>query len=299
MSYRMRFFASALSPIVRAAFTHARNPVPLRDGADLAARFTISVPHSSEVSHDALGFPGLWIHPPGGDEDRVILFFHGGGYVAGSPQTHQRLASRLAHLASRSVFLPAYRLAPEYPLPAAFDDACLVWDALIASGYAPQDVSIGGDSAGGGLALSLLAELCQRGTPPAAAFAWSPFTDLTLTSPSLSENAGRDHFFPAERARDLTAMILGDMAADDPHVSPLFASFPHCPPVLLQASECEILRDDSVRMTEHLRAQGAEVTLSLTPDAPHVWHMFDGFFPEARQSIAETADFLCASNKSH
>ena len=85
MSYRMRVLASALSPIVRAAFTYAQNPVPLRDGMDLAARLSVPVTLSTEVRHDALGFPGLWIHPPDVGDDRVILFFHGGGYVAGSP----------------------------------------------------------------------------------------------------------------------------------------------------------------------------------------------------------------------
>lgn len=294
MSYRMRFLANALSPIVRAAFTHAQNPVPLREGVDWAARLSVPVTLSTQVRHDALGFPGLWIRPPDVEEGRVILFFHGGGYVAGSPQTHKRLASRLAQLARRSVFLPAYRLAPEHPLPAAFEDACLVWDALLASGYAPQDISLGGDSAGGGLALSLLSELCKRGTPPACAFAWSPFTDLTLSSPSFVSNAKRDHFFPVERARDLTKMILGGTDPNQPQVSPLFATFPDGPPVLLQASECEILRDDAVRMADHLSRQGVEATLSLTRGAPHVWHMFDGFFPEARQAISETAAFIIA-----
>ncbi len=296
MSLRMRLLAGALSPVVRAAFTHAQNPVPLREGVDWAAKLTLPVQLSAEVTHDALGLPGMWICPPECDESKVILFFHGGGYIAGSPQTHKRLASRLAQLAHRPVYLPAYRLAPEHPLPAAFEDALAVWEVLVAAGYRPKDISIGGDSAGGGLGLTLLAELCQRGTPPAGAFGWSPFTDLTLSSPSFETNAERDHFFPPERARDLTAMILGESSPTDPHVSPIFAQFPNCPPVLLQASDCEILRDDSERLAEHLRAQGAEVTLSLTKDAPHVWQMFDGFFPEARQAIAETAEFLRALN---
>lgn len=129
-------------------------------------------------------------------------------------------------------------------------------------------------------------------TPPVGAFAWSPFTDLTLASPSHRENASRDHFFPPDRARDLTAMILGNLPPEDPRVSPLFGAFPDCPPVLLQASECEILRDDSLRMAEHLRNAGAEVQMSLTEGAPHVWQMFDGIFPEARRSIHKTAAFI-------
>ncbi|SFJ33031.1 alpha/beta hydrolase [Celeribacter neptunius] len=294
MSFRMRLFAGALSPVVRGAFTHAQNPVPLREGMDLAAKASLFVPPGTEVRRDALGLPGMWIRPPGARQDRVILFFHGGGYIAGSPHTHKRLAWRLAQLADRAVFLPAYRLAPEHPAPAAFEDAATIWRALLSSGFAPEQVVIGGDSAGGGLTLSLLAQLCAEATPPAGAFAWSPFTDLTLSSPSHHDNAECDHFFPPARARDLTTMILGDLSPEDPRVSPLFARFPNCPPVLLQASESELLRDDSVRMAEYLRAERAQVTLRLTEGAPHVWQMFDGIFPEARQAIRETAEFVKA-----
>ncbi|MCA0042689.1 alpha/beta hydrolase [Celeribacter litoreus] len=294
MSLRMRIFSGVLSPVVRTAFTHAENPVPMRKGMDLAARLALQILSDDVVKHDAMGLPGIWIRPPMAIPDRVILHFHGGGYVAGSPQTHHRLALRLAMLSRRAVFLPAYRLAPENPAPAAYEDAGTVWEALIASGFSPKEVVIGGDSAGGGLALSLLSKLCEAGTPPAGAYAWSPFTDLTVSSPSHQTNAESDHFFPAERAKVLIDMILGGFPAEDPRVSPMFAAYPNCPPVLLQASDSEILRDDSVRMAEHLRAQGAQVTLSLTKGAPHVWQMFDGVFPEARNSIRETAEFVKA-----
>ncbi|PTQ70763.1 alpha/beta hydrolase [Celeribacter persicus] len=112
----------------------------------------------------------------------------------------------------------------------------------------------------------------------------------------MTENATRDHFFPAMRAEELIGMILGDSDPRNPNVSPLFASFPNCPPVLLQASDCEILRDDSIRMADHLRHEGAEVRLSVTQGAPHVWQMFDGLFPEARQAIEETGQFIEALN---
>ncbi|PTQ70762.1 alpha/beta hydrolase [Celeribacter persicus] len=166
MSLRMRLVAGALSPIVKAAFSHAQNPVPLREGVDLTAKATLFVPRDTEVTRDVPGLPGMWIRPPGCDASRVILFFHGGGYVAGSPHTHKRLAWRLAKCAGRSVFLPAYRLAPEHPLPAAFEDAKIIWQALISSGFAPGDIVLGG-----GLALTLLSGLCMRGTPPAGALA--------------------------------------------------------------------------------------------------------------------------------
>ena len=288
----MRLLSGALSPLVRATFSRVKQPVPLRDSLDLAAKLSVVEPITTRLTEVTIGVPGLWVQPPRCDSKVPILYFHGGGYIAGSPGTHKRLAARLADLTRRPVFLPAYRLAPEHPLPAAFDDACAAWDGLCAEGFAPETLALGGDSAGGGLALALLAHLCAQGRPPGHAFAWSPFTDLTLQSPSLQDNAATDHFFPAARVTELTKMILGNCPADDPRASPLHAAFPNCPPVLLLASDCEILSDDSRRMTAHLEAQNAPVTLQITPGAPHVWQMFDGFFPEARAAIRATAEFL-------
>ena len=108
----------------------------------------------------------------------------------------------------------------------------------------------------------------------------------------MQENSTQDHFFAADRAPELAAMILGETAPDDPRASPLFARFPKCPPVLLQASHSEILRDDSTRMETRLRAFGADVRLEMWADAPHVWQMLDGWLPEARDAIGTTARWI-------
>ncbi|WP_136439708.1 alpha/beta hydrolase fold domain-containing protein [Pacificoceanicola onchidii] len=253
----------------------------------------------------ALGFPHVpftrvlqrpgnlwWISAGPTAPRRVLLYFHGGGYIVGSPATHQAMLARLSKLSGVEVCALQYGLAPENPFPGPFEDAKGAWERLIALGYRPSDIVLGGDSAGGGLALALLAHLCQAGRQPAAAFAFSPWTDLTLSSPSLDENRHKDPLLPAERIEELREYHLQGHDPADPRGSPLFASFPSPPPVLLQCSNTEILRDDTLRIAEHLRAAGGKVTLEMAADLPHVWHLFDGRLPEARTSLERVAAFV-------
>lgn len=299
MSLQMRLLTGAMRPFVRALNARAQDPRPLRRYLNRSARlFFRDVPFAlyRPTAYAAAGGRqrrALWVSArarpvPG----KVLLYLHGGGYLAGSPHTHRRMIARLCRMSGLRAFVPAYGLAPEHPVPAQLMDAEAAHAHLMAMGYAPGDIVLGGDSAGGGLALALLARLCRRGQAPALAFAWSPLCDLTFSGASVSENARRDHFFPGERVHDLAEMILGDTPADDPRASPLFAGFPGCSPVLLQVADTEILRDDAFRMAEKLRAAGAEVRLEVWNGAPHVWQIFDGWFPEARQAIGQTADFI-------
>lgn len=223
---------------------------------------------------------------------KVILYFHGGGYVAGSPATHRAMLARLSKLSGLRVALPRYRLAPEYPAPAAFEDACRAHGDLMSKGFAAQDIILGGDSAGGGLALALLAHLTNTSGAPAAAFFLSPWTDLTLSGASLLRNAKRDVLLPVRRMEELIDMVKGECARNDPRLSPLFARFENPPPVMIHASKTEILWDDSRRMAERLRDCGGRVILQTQEDAPHVWPIFDGYIPEARATLREIAGFL-------
>jgi acetyl esterase/lipase len=219
--------------------------------------------------------------------DSVVLYFHGGGYISGSPFMYRGLAGRLSQLSGLDVILPEYRLAPEHPLPAALEDAMAAWQGLVETGYAPDRIVIAGDSAGGGLALLLLARLCAAGTPPAGVIAFSPWTDLSCSGESFCSNAKTEVLLPRARVKQSSEMARGDYAADDPAVSPLFADFPSPPPVLIQHSMAEILCDDSLRMAERLRHFGSDVTVQSWPKAPHVWQFFDGRLPEARAALED------------
>lgn len=231
----------------------------------------------------------LWTGMPAGP---MILYFHGGGYVMGNPRTHAALGLYLTRKTGLPVCLPDYRLAPEHPFPAAFEDACTVWDGLRARGVAAGDIVLAGDSAGAGLALALLAHLCARDDRPAALVAFSPFTDLTLSGASIIENAKREILLPTQRLERLRDKVLQGAEAADPRISPLFAQFEGAPPVLIQVAKTEILRDDSLRMAERLRAQGVAVTLQIGGNLPHVWQYFHGWLPEARASLSDAARFI-------
>lgn len=240
----------------------------------------------------------LWSAPPKTDGP-VILYFHGGGYIMGSPRTHAALARYIGRKTGASVCLPAYRLAPEHPFPAAFEDALTAWHALGARGINAANIVIGGDSAGGGLALALLGHLCTHDLPrPAGLFAFSPFTDLTYQSPSLTENADRDILLPPQRLQRLSQRILQGADAADPRISPLFAAFPGAPSVFIQAARTEILRDDTLRMAQRLREFDVDVRCDIWGNLPHVWQFFHGWLPEARQALRQVAEFVRARHQS-
>ncbi|ANT59923.1 alpha/beta hydrolase [Salipiger sp. CCB-MM3] len=223
---------------------------------------------------------------------RVILYLHGGGYISGSPRTHQGVMARLSKLSGVEVCAPEYPLAQHAPFPAAFEAACAAWTRLERLGYGPGQIALAGDSAGGGLALCLLAHLCGQGSAPAGAVVFSPWTDLAMTGASLTRNAARDPFLPARRIGELVEIVAGSAARQDPRMSPLYGAFPGCPPVRLCWSETEILADDGSRMAARLRAAGAAVEVETHPAAPHAWPVFDGWLPEARATLRRAAVFV-------
>ena len=291
MSPRSRWLRLWLRATMRRYMAHMQDPVRLRTQmARVMARAFRPAPFSLDLPATVGGVPGLWVsNRPAADP--VVLYFHGGGYFFGSARTHGAMLSQLAQRTGLRVFAPDYRLAPEHPFPAAFDDAVAAWEGLLGQGYEPGQIVLGGDSAGGGLALGLLAQLCRTGQRPAALFTYSPWTDLTLTGASLVTNAAHEQILPAHRLTDIRALILGGARpheAGDPRLSPLYASFASPPPVRIFAAETEILRDDSLRMRNRL----PDAEIKVSGDLPHVWPMYHDTLPEARQTLDDTAAFI-------
>jgi len=222
----------------------------------------------------------------------TLLWFHGGAFVLGSRRTHRKLAGALACEGACRVLLPDYRLAPEHPFPAAQDDALACYRALLRD--CPADsIAIGGDSAGGGLAFSLLHAIGAEGLPkPACILAFSPWTDLTLGSPWLERNARADPMLPASRMREVAALVLAGADARDPLASPVFGAFDNPPPALIQVGDSEILRGDAEAMAERLKASGGEVALQIWRGTPHVWQIIAGWLPEADAALEAAGVFL-------
>ncbi|MEX3629400.1 MAG: alpha/beta hydrolase [Burkholderia sp.] len=236
---------------------------------------------------------GEWLEPANGHAAPTLLYFHGGGYYFCSPTTHRPLVFALTAKAGARSFSVDYRLAPETPFPAAHDDALAAYAALLEAGVDPATIVLGGDSAGGGLALALLVALRDRNVPlPAGAVLFSPWTDLAATGETLRSNDGADPMFAGAALGRAARLYIGDASPTDPYVSPLYADPAGLPPLLIQAGSTEVLLDDSRRFAESARAAGVEVDLQVWPRMPHVWQMAVPFMPEARRALDDAAAFV-------
>lgn len=291
MSARLAFLNALLRSVGRPLLKRTKTPERARRDFDLSARLVFLGPRRDARRTRLGGVPCLDVRPGEDVTSPVLLYLHGGGYITGSARTHLPMVAHIARRAGLRAVLPDYRLAPEHRFPAAFEDAQAVWAALLDSGVPPGHILLGGDSAGGGLALALLADVLNSGQKPAGLFAFSPWTDLTLSGASLRENAAKDVILPVERIEELRALLADDDDMADPRLSPLFADFPDAPPVYFQASETEILRDDTLRMANRLRDAGAPVRTDLWSDAPHVWQLFCGWLPEADDALERVVVF--------
>lgn len=250
------------------------------------------------IWHD-MARPVLEIDPGVAEEAPILLYFHGGGYFFGSPKTVRNMVGRIARSAGMRALLPAYRLAPEYPFPAAPDDALAIYREVV-DAHPDRAIVLGGDSAGGGLALVLLSHITALGLPkPALTIALSPLTDLTTSGASVRDNDATEVVLPAERMDELAKYYLDGADPRDPRASPLFADFTGATPVLITASRAEIFLDDARRMAQVLEDQGVSVDLQLADGLPHVWQMFAGPLPEANSSVRRIAKSIKQALEDH
>jgi acetyl esterase/lipase len=224
----------------------------------------------------------------------VVVYVHGGGYCIGSLDSHRSMLTHLASAVDGRVLAVDYRLAPEFPFPAALDDACAAYRWVLGGGTDPSRVVVAGDSAGGGLTLAALIGLRDAGdTLPAAGVCLSPWADLTQSGATISEMADVDPMVNVEDLGRWAAAYAGsDHDPGSPGLSPLFADLSGLPPLQVEVGRAEVLLDDARRLAERARAAGVEVTLFEGEDLIHVWHFFAGAVPEADDGIARVACFI-------
>jgi acetyl esterase/lipase len=237
---------------------------------------------------------GEWVIPDANFlDENVLLYLHGGGYVSCTPQTHRPITAALARLTYQRVFVPDYRLAPEAPFPAAVDDAERAFLWLMEIGVKPQNITIAGDSAGGGLVLATMLRLKARQKPmPACAICLSPWVDLT--GAATYSNAESCAMFCPEDVGEFASLYLNGISPRKPEASPIFGDLSGLPPLLIQASNTELLFDEAVRLHEKAKKSGMDSTLSAYPGLPHVWQIFPGLIPEAGAALREIAAFVRA-----
>jgi epsilon-lactone hydrolase len=242
---------------------------------------------------DANRVPGEWITGPGATDAATLFYLHGGGYSIGSINSHRGLISRLSKASGGRAFAIDYRLAPENPYPAGLEDALTAYRWLLGQGVDPNALVIGGDSAGGGLVLKALIALRDSGDPlPAAAVLLSPWTDMDASGDSMKTRAAVDPMITPDPVKRMARLYAGDIALNDPRVSPLNADLTGLPPMLVHVGDHEVLLDDSTRLAERAEAAGVDVTLEVWPEMIHVWQFFAPLLPEATQAIERIGEFI-------
>lgn len=251
--------------------------------------------HQSEVEYEEAVFPcfsGEWIRPRQRRRRGVILYLHGGGYVAGDIRYARGYGTILCAKNGMDVFCAAYRLAPEAPYPAALEDAQQAYQYLLDSGYMPQEILLCGESAGGGLIYALALQLRDQEKPlPACLIAISPWVDLTLSGKSYEENRQRDPSLTKERLAFFVRQYLREgETAENPLVSPLFADLAGMPPSLIFVGSDEILLDDARRLAHKLSEAGCRVQLQVREDMWHAYLLYG--VREARQDDEQIQAFI-------
>ena len=239
------------------------------------------------------GVVAYWLDAPHADPRRAVLFLHGGGFQLGSLTSDGELASRIGRAAGVRVLFLEYRLAPEHPFPAALDDVRAAWSWLTGDrGLDPWSLAVAGDSAGGGLAVSLLVAERDAGGPlPSAAVLMSPTVDLTGSGSSMTDRVDEDPISTPDLLRRLADDYLAGTDPRAPLASPLFARLSELPPLLIQVGAADLFFSDAQRLADAAAQAGVPVTLEVGEGLPHVYQL-DAGTPEAQSATERIGTFL-------
>ncbi len=292
-SLRAKTVRAVTGAFFRTIDTKSANVVRTRRLWHSLARVLWTATGVSVTEKDVAGLHAGWFEPKQPARDKIMLYLHGGAYIFGNCATHKQLVSYLARACGVCAVLPEYRLAPEHPFPSAIDDALSVYRALRDEGYAPGDIVVAGDSAGGGLTMALLLSLRDAGQPmPAAAVLLSPWLDLTASGESMQTRATRDPWFKPADMPIIAAHYCREDEMRLPLVSPVYADVSGLPPLYIQVGDDEILLSDSTRLADKAGEAGVDVTLDVWPDMWHVFQVFVHQMPESRAAILRLAPFV-------
>lgn len=298
MSLRFKIAALFSKLFFKSALARIRNLQKLRSYLDFVTKLNGMDPKGARyqtdtLSHGDKSVPVVWASLADASKSHVLLYIHGGGFVFGSADTHKHMVADIAGQLGIKAVLPNYRLAPENPYPMGFDDIVVSYRALLEMGYDAQNIIIGGDSAGGNLTFALLAYIKANELPmPACAFTFAALTDMTNTAQSITKNASKDCVLVANRFDEMGRVYAPDQDLKSPYLSPIFADFTGAPPILMQASDGEMLIDDSRAMLKVLTDQGVDVKLSAFDNCFHVFQILRGFVPEANHALTEVVAFI-------
>jgi acetyl esterase/lipase len=254
------------------------------------------VANDIDYTFDTVGsVSGWWCRPPNAKSDRAVLYLHGGWFVWGSSNAYRNFVGHIAAGSNTAVFIPDYRLAPEHPFPAAVEDSRDVYNGLVERHY--RDLAVVGDSAGGALAIELMASFARDNVEraPKGAVLFSPLTDLTLSGDSWESRSGADPYFTKEQARELVKLYLDGANPADPRASPLNRDLKGLPPFRIHTGNDEVLLDDSRRLAHRASVAGVDVSLDVWEGMTHVFPTGIGLFEASRRVLDEVGTFLAQS----
>ncbi len=259
-----------------------------------AGRGLMLLPRGTAIREERVGDIRLrWFTPAHACGERLVYFIHGGGWVFGLIPYYDVLLSWIARAACSRVAALDYRLAPEYPFPAALEDCLFVYRWLLARGHDPARMAVMGDSAGGNLALAAMLAARDEGLPlPAAGVCLSPATDLASRGESYRANRRREALLPDHFVDFARQAYLDGKDARNPLISPLYADLRGLPPLLIQVGGDEILLSDAEKFAVAARQAGVDARLHVYPGMWHVWQTAVPYLPEARKAIHEIGLFV-------
>ncbi len=258
----------------------------------LSSRFG-PVPEDAAFEAAQIGpVKGEWVRVEGSDPKRLILYFHGGGFIAGSPESHRSVVARLCQAAQAPAFSLQYRLGPEFAFPAGLRDAIDAYRHLLQRGFSARSIVLAGDQAGGGLAFACALAIRNAGLAmPAAIVAMSPWADLSLSGWSMLQNARSDMSLSWELLFVSARHYLKKQSPTDPYASPIFANFRDFPPIMVHAGSEEVLRDDASRIGDRAAEANVPVSVEIYDGMQHVFQA-SANVPEARVSLGRLGQFI-------
>lgn len=269
------------------------------DIEELRRQYTYLSDRFGTIPPDALFEPGQvgpikgeWVRVDVSEGHRVLLYFHGGGYVACSPETHRPLVARLCQAGHAAAFVPSYRLAPEFAFPAGLRDGIDCYRHLLSRGIAASSIILAGDAAGGGLVFACALAIRNAGLPmPAGCLAMSPWADLSLSGWSILQNERNDAALSWELLFVSARHYLKKTSPTDPYASPVFANFRDFPPIMVHAGSLELLKDDASRIGDRAAEAGVPVSVEIYDGMQHVFQA-SAMVPEARVSLNRLGQFI-------
>ena len=274
----------------------AANPPTLeekRAGSDAGGQAFEDLTGVTTEAVNANGVPAEWVAAGDADPNRTILYLHGGGYVVGSIISHRGLAASLTRSSKARVLNVGYRLAPEHRFPAAVDDALEAYRWLLASGADPANVVIGGDSAGGGLAIATMVSTKDAGLPmPGAGICLSPWVDMEALGESYVTRAALDPMLTRAGIQAFAKEYLGDADPKSPLASPIYADLSGLPPLIIQVGTSEAIYNDATWLRDHATKAGVDVTFESWDEMVHVWQRYAPTLPEAQQAVDRLGEFV-------